>query len=895
MTEHMTGRLSLIWIVLSCIALWLLPAPAAAAPQSGERSHSDVVATRTNRPPVIDGHLTDECWALAVASSDFTQQDPDEGKPATEHTEVRFVYDDEALYVGIRLFDSSPAGIVRRLSTRDSDPDADRVTLYIDSMHDHLTGAVFRVSAANVQQDSILFNDSWTDSTWDAVWQSQVAVDDQGWSVEMRIPLSQLRFPSAEHQTWGVNVERFIQRKNERSWLEMVPKNQSGIASRMLNLTGLDGVHPTRHLELLPYAAARNEMIAPAAGNPFNDGSRAFASAGLDMKWGVTSNLTLNATVNPDFGQVEVDPAVVNLTAFETFFPEKRAFFLEGSQIFNNFGQGGSNSFWGFNSSDPDVFYSRRIGRAPQLTPSGDFIDSPTATTILGATKLTGKTRRGWSVGLLEAVTGREEARVLTSGVSSNTAVEPLTNYAVARMQREFAGRVGLGFITTAVNRQLDTPALQSSLTRSAYVFGTDAYVFLDHKRDWVLTGKMSGSRIDGTTDAIATEQNASQRYFQRPDAAQVHFDPTRTSLSGYAARINLNRNSGNWQVNSALWGVSPGYESNDLGFHVVGDRAGAHTVLYWRDVQPDATTRSKYFWVAKWWVWNYARELQGNGVNFNSGVTFRNYWNLNFGGGYFPRVLDDRLTRGGPSATNPSSRSLGINGGTDSRQVVSANASYNHNWNEEGGWAHNVQLSVKLKPSPRFTITAGPQWSQSRNVAQYVSTVTDPYETTTYGSRYIFGSLDQTQVSMTTRVAVVLSPTVSLQVFAQPLLAAGDYTHVKQLATPRTFDFLDYAAAGLPISYDGVTREYTIDADADGPASPFVVSDPNFNLRSLRLNAVFRWEMKPGSTLYGVWTRQQQDSTDPAGFSFGRDAHAMFAAPGDDVFLVKIAYWIGR
>src|SRR5688572_11997316 len=394
----------------SLATLLCLTSPAAAGQGSGGPDR-DVRATRTAQAPAIDGKLTEETWALAAPAGDFTQRDPDEGKPPTERTEVRFLYDDGALYVGARMFDSEPARITRRLSTRDNSADADVLSLYLDPMHDKLTGAIFRVSAANVQQDQVLYNDTWTDGTWDAVWESAVSIDETGWSAEIRIPLSQLRFPGGDQQTWGVNVERHIRRKNESAWLEMVPKSQSGLASRMRNLTGLDGLRPTKRLELLPYAAARNEFIAPRrAGNPFNDGSRGFASAGLDMKWGVSSNLTLNATVNPDFGQVEVDPAVVNLTAFETFFQEKRPFFLEGSQIFNNYGRTGSNDFWGFNNSEPQLFYSRRIGRAPQMGAAGDFVDTPTATTILGATKLTGKTMGGWSMAFLEAVTGEESA-----------------------------------------------------------------------------------------------------------------------------------------------------------------------------------------------------------------------------------------------------------------------------------------------------------------------------------------------------------------------------------------------------------------------------------------------------------------------------------------------------
>ncbi len=855
------------------------------------------VAARATRPPVIDGRLTDEIWGQVVPATDFTQRDPDEGAPASERTEVRFVFDDDALYVGVRLFDREPAAITRRMSARDNWPDADNLSIFVDPMHDHLTGAVFRVSASNVQQDAILYNDTWTDGSWDAVWESQVGVDDDGWTLEMRIPLSQLRFPLAERHTWGINVERFIQRKNEYAWLHMVPKNDTGLASRMLHLTGLDGIRPRRTMELLPYSAARAEFIAPSrAGNPFNDGSRLFGSAGLDMKWGLTSNLTLNGTINPDFGQVEVDPAVVNLSAFETFFQEKRAFFLEGSQIFGNFGNGGSNSFWGFNTSDPSIFYSRRIGRTPQLSASGDYVDPPTATTILGAAKLTGKTSGGWSIGILEAITDREMAHTRTGGADGAAAVEPMTNYFVARLQREIGRRGGAGFMTTAVNRRLDTPLFRDMLAGQAYVFGTDAHFFFDEARNWVLTGKASVSRVSGSAAFLNRLQRAPQRYYQRPDASHVALDPSQTSLTGVSHRLVLNRNSGMWFVNAQLWGASPGFESNDLGFHGTGDRGGAHGVFYWRDNKPNRFSRARQFWVAKWWSWNYARELQGDGVNAQAGVDFLNYWYLSTNAGWSARVLDDRLTRGGPSAENPEDGFWSINGGTDSRKRVSLNANANYNWNEAGGWGRGFNVSVNVKPSSKVTISTGPNWSHNRNVAQYVRTQADTTAMDTYGSRYLFGELEQSQLTMTTRVSVILTPRVSLQVFMQPLLAAGDYTDFKELARPRTYDFRRYGAGGAPLSYDPAARQYTADPDGPGGEAPaFSFGDPDFNLKSLRVNAVFRWEVKPGSTFYAVWTRQQQNLSNPGVFAPGRDLRDMFGAPGDDVVMVKMAYWIGR
>jgi hypothetical protein len=889
----MTATLRLRTRVLLFLALGVPAAVFAQAPSTSSVSYR---ALRTARPPVVDGRLNDEAWGDAEPASDFTQRDPEEGRPATERTEVRFLYDNDALYVAARMHDSQPDLIARRLARRDNSADADLLSIYLDPMHDHLTGAVFRVSASNVQQDATLYNDSWTDGSWDAVWDSAVTVDEGGWSVEMRIPLSQLRFPFADQHTWGVNVQRYIRRKNEDDWLLMVPKNDTGLASKMPHLSGLDGLRPKRTFELLPYTAARTEFIAPSAGNPFNDGSRAFTDAGVDMKWGLTSNLTLNGTINPDFGQVEVDPAVVNLTAFETFFDEKRPFFLEGSQIFGNFGSGGSNSFWGFNTSDPSIFYSRRIGRAPQLSALGEFVEPPAATTILGASKMTGKTSGGWSVGILEAVTERESARTWSAATEGTSAVEPLTNYFVARLQRELGSRAGAGFMTTAVNRRLDTQPFRDVLGEDAYVFGADAHLFLDRNRVWVLTGKLAASRVSGSTGYLTRLQRAPQRYFQRPDADHVEFDPDRTSLTGVTHRLVLNRNSGTWFANAQVWGASPGFESNDLGFHGTGDRGGAHALYYWRDNIPNRVTRNRQFWVAKWWTWNYAGELQGDGLNGQAGLQFLNYWNLNANGGWRAAVLDDRLTRGGPSTDSPPGGFWNVNGGTDGRKAFSFSGNFNYNWNNAGGWSRNANVSFNIKPSSLVTISTGPQWNQNRNMAQYVRTVTDATASSTHGARYVFGLLDQSQLTLTTRVAVILTPKVSLQVYMQPLLAAGDYSDFKELSAPRTFDFRHYGAtAASTLSFDETSRRYTVDPDSAGDAPSFTFNDPDFNLKSLRLNAVFRWEVKPGSTFYAVWTRQQQDSADPGAFAPVRDASAMFRAPGDDVLLVKMAYWIGR
>jgi hypothetical protein len=677
----------------------------------------------------------------------------------------------------------------------------------------------------------------------------------------------------------------------------MVPKAENRLASRMLDLTGLEELKPARRLELLPYMAGRTDFIQPKPGNPFNDGARAFASAGMDLKWGVTNNLTINATANPDFGQVEVDPAVVNLTAFETFFQEKRPFFLEGSQIFNNYGRLGANDFWGFNNASPQIFYSRRIGRAPQLTASADYTDAPAATTILGAVKLTGKTTSGWSVGLLNAVTNEESARTSLGGVGGRDVVEPLSNYMVARVQRDVGKRWGMGLLTTAVNRELADPRLRDGLVRAAYVYGADGYWFVDKGQVWALSGNVAGSTVLGTSTVIDRLQRAPQRYLQRPDEPHVHEDPTRTSLSGFTGRLNLNRNQGKyWRVNTALWAGSPEFESNDLGFHGTGDRAGAHGVLLVRNTQPTRWARQWSAWAAKWWTWNYAREMQGDGWNAQGYWQFLNYWNVNGDIGGRRRALDDRLTRGGPVAAAPGGGFWNVNLNSDSRRRVSFGWNVNADWSDAGAHSRNTSAGITLKPTTRVIVSLSPSWSRQHRVAQYVTTVADSTAAATYGSRYVFGGLEQRQLSMQTRVSVIVTPRVSFQLFMQPLLATGDYGGFKELAQPRTFDFTRFGTEASSLGYDPLTRIYTVDPDGAAAAAPtFTFDDPDFNLKSLRLNAVFRWEFKPGSTLYAVWTRRQEDTGNPGVFSPSRDARAMLGAAGDDVVLFKMAYWLGR
>lgn len=852
-------------------------------------------ALRAYDPIQVDGRLFEPAWLAAPFAGGFLQRDPEQGQPASEPTELRLLFDDHSLYVGVRLRDGSPEAVSRQLSRRDALFEADSFALFLDPHHDHRSGVVLEVSAAGVQRDAALYDDNFEDATWDAVWESAVTRDAQGWSLEMRVPFSQLRFPSLADHAWGVNARRVIHRRNESAWLALVPKNESGLSSRMAHLEGIAGINPGRHLELVPYASARAEYVEPlVSGNPWNDGSRYLALAGLDLEYGLGTGMTLVGAFNPDFGQVEVDPAVVNLTAFETFFEEKRPFFTEGSQVFLRFGRSGASDYTTYFYPEPLLFYSRRIGRAPQGLAQGEFVDLPASTTILGAAKLVGRSG-GFNLGVLDAVTGREYARVAEGSERAELEVEPLTNYFVARAQRDLGPRASIGFLGTATNRSLRTPALEAQLPQRAFVAGVDGHVFLDGRRDWVVSGGLAGSSVSGSPAAVLRLQRAAQRYYQRPDATYVAVDPRATSLSGWSGRLGLNKNSGNVTLNAGLWGISPGFEPNDLGFATQTDRGGAHAQLLLRRLTPDGLTRSRQLAVAKWWTFNFGGESQGDGVQLQASAQLRNFWILDLTLGKSWNTLDDKLTRGGPTTIRPGIETLAVGVVSDPRRRFWASLGWSAVEREFGSSSRRLQATLNWRPFTALTLQATPYWLEADSVAQYLQTVPDPTASATYDARYVFGGLEQREAAIPLRLNLALSPRLSLQLYTQALLSSGDYPQIKQLAAPRSYDFPVYGQDLGTISRDPDQPFYVIDPDGSGEARSFRLAVPDFNFKSLRVNAVLRYEFRPGSAAYLVWTQRRQDGQNPGDPGFGRDLADLFAAPADDVLMLKLAWWFGK
>ena len=564
-------------------------------------SRPGIHAIRVTEPIKIDGVLSESEWQGSGITS-FTQRNPDEGAKPTQTTEVWVAYDDAALYVAARMYDTSPDSIVSRIGRRDADLISDWIYVGIDAYHDRQTAYFFGVNPGGSIQDGSFYNDEQSDNTWDGVWETRTTVDAMGWTAEFRIPFSQLRFPDQKEYVWGVNFLRKINRRNEEDYLVMVPKKESGFVSKFADLDGVSNIHPPARLEILPYAVSSGLFTNDvAADDPFNTGTKAKADVGADLKVGFGSNMTLNATVNPDFGQVEVDPAVVNLTQYETYFDEKRPFFVEGSNFFR-FGNGGVNSTWGFNWGDPQFFYSRRIGRPPQgSTPDAGFADVPDHTTILGAAKLTGKITDAWSIGGISAFTAREAAHLDDGhGNRSSQIVEPPASYNVLRSLHEFNnGGQGIGIMGTATLRSLSEPYLGDDFNRRSYTVGADGWTNIDGDHTWVVTGWAAASRIEGLPSRMLAVQQSALHYFQEPDVNFLGVDSNATSLSGYATRIALNKQKGNFKFNAAFGAISPGFDSNDLGFLFLTNVYNAHVVTGYMWYDPDGTFRTKGFEVA--------------------------------------------------------------------------------------------------------------------------------------------------------------------------------------------------------------------------------------------------------------------------------------------------------
>jgi hypothetical protein len=849
-----------------------------------------IKAVKTIQPVTIDGKIEEYVWTSQKGFENFIQRDPSEGATPTERTIIKLAYDENYLYLAAIMYDISPDSIIARLTRRDELVDCDHITLALDPYHDKRSGYYFTLNSAGTQIDGVLYNDSWDDDTWDGVWEGKANLDNEGWTAEMKIPFSQMRFNQSDTMVWGINFRRVIGRKNEEDYLVFVPKKESGVVSHFASLTGFENVQGSGQMEIVPYVTMRAEYIQFEDGDPYNDGSTYLPGAGADLKTGIGSNLNLNATINPDFGQVEIDPAVINLSDVETFYQEKRPFFIEGSTIFD-FGMGGARNYWGFNWGGTDFFYSRRIGRQPQgsIPDDVDYSDYPTGTHILAAAKLTGKLGDSWNVGTIQNITKREYAGISTNGTQSEIEVEPLSYYGIFRGQNEFDnGQQGLGFISTLAVRDFDDERLSDEINKSALTFGLDGWTFLDSSQTWVIAGWTGMSYLSGNEQRMVDLQQSSRHYFQRPDASHVEVDSMKTSLTGYAGRIVLNKQKGNFFVNTAFGLITPAFDLNDLGFlyraDIINWHAGAG--YYWSD----PTNIYRYLEIGGAIFQNH--DFGGNktweGFYHFGSLQFLNYYSANWNLGLYTETFNNNRTRGGPLTLNPAGYETTLSLSSDSRKdwVVGVGAG-TFRFDPSYDWFTELNLELRVMPNLSFILS--PLYQRTYEFAQYVDTYDDPTAIGTYGSRYVFAELNQQTLSASIRLNWTFTPNLSLQLYVQPLISAGDYTNYKELSEPGTYDFMTYGTDGS--TFDPETN--TADPDGEGPAEPIEIDNPDFNVKSLRGNAVMRWEYLPGSVIYFVWTQTRSEAEEIGDFKFEESMTKMVAAEPNNIFMIKVTYWL--
>ncbi len=876
------------------------PAPLAAltepaeAPAAGLR-HLRALAVEPGEV-VLDGRLDEAAWATAEVATGFVQRGPTPGAPATEPTEARVLVDGAVVYVGMRMYDAeAPAA---RLGRRDTQVPGDWASVMLGSHGDGRTAYAFFVNPAGVRLDVLLYDDVQGDTSWDAVWDAAVSRDSAGWTAEFRVPLSQLRYGASEgEQAWGLQFRRDLFRNGETSyWAPQLPEDD-GVVSRFGALDGLRGLRSPRRLELRPYVASALTRAPGDAADPFYAATDVAPRVGLDATYGVTGDLTLAATVNPDFGQVEADPAQVNLGAFELFFPEQRPFFVEGADAFA-FGRTRAM----FRMSRPTYLYTRRIGRSPSLgafVPEGAYqqageggavyADAPLQTTVLGAAKLSGRLGQ-FTVGAMNAVTGPEWGRYRVFDAtgaevaSGDALVEPATNYAVASVR----GRIGktvLGALLTDVRRGGGDPALGALLPTGATVAGLDAERRLG--ADWVLSGALAGSHVVGSAGAIAGLQQAFPRLYQRPDAGHLGVDDARTSLSGLTGEGALTKSGGEHWLGSLVGAfTSPGFDANGLGFQSRADHAYVGGILVYNQNEAQGPFRN---WRANGYsgsAWNFGGDRISTFGGLAANGELQSFWSGGLSVQGYARAVNDRLTRGGPVATWPMSVNVQGSLQSDGRRTVSFSAGGGLGRDELGGGSTGGEVGVEVRPRPNLSLSFTPGFSADAAPRQFVRQFDDAAAEATFGRRYVFARLDQQTAYLTARADWTFTPDLTLQLVVRPYVSAGRFSRFADLGAP--------GALRLP-EYESVTTnaDGSVTVAPGGGAAPFTLADPDFTARSLQGNAVLRWEYRPGSTLFVVW-QQQRDGFEADGGLGGRDVGRLFSDPVRNVFLVKLSYWLG-
>lgn len=840
----------------------------------------------------FDGKLDEAAWQKSPPGDDFIEYQPDDGTPPSHPSEFRILYDDKFLYIGYRAFDSSPDSLVERMGRRDEFP-GDWMEINIDSYHDQRTAFSFTFSCSGVRGDEFISDNgnNW-DTNWNPIWDGKSNIDSLGWTAELKIPFSQLRYNNDPEQVWGFQVQRLIFRKNERSTFQHIPQNGSGWVSRFAELHGLRDLPRNKGVEIAPYLLTKTEHFEKEAGNPFADGSRQKITVGVDGKFAVTRDLILDYTVNPDFGQVEADPGAVRLDGYQNFFSERRPFFMESRNLFD-YNLTGSST--GFDYDGDLLFYSRRIGGAPHGRPNlkpGEFADVPQAASILGAAKFSGKTKKGWSIGVLESITQRKNAHIDLNGERRKELVEPQTNYFVGRVMKDFdAGNTIVGAVFTAVNREKGLDWLHSS----AYSGGLDFQHFWKN-RWWNVSGKLLFSQVNGSPEAILETQQSFEHYFQRAQASHVEVDPTRTALTGTSGTFKIGKYAGK----PDKWGGikkfevggtwrSPEFEVNDIGFMQSADEINQFVWAGYHLQRPFSVFRNLRFNYNHWFKWDFSGRHLFTFYNVNAHAFFKSNWGTGAGLFLNPFDISNNALRG----SSPLRRPTGYGGFTyfesDERKKVTFNGNFDFFRGFEqvirstGG---SVGVNFQATDALRFGLYPGYNHGW-RKQDQFVQTVTFGNET-----RTIVSEVNQKSFSLTGRLTYNLTPNLTVQYYGQPFIFRALYNNYGVVTDPlaTAYDARFHRFSGSEITNGDGT--FSVDENSDG-ATDYTFSQPDFNFIQFRSNLVVRWEYTPGSEFFLVWSQgatpnAYSDLDTPLVQSLFDN---VFDARPTNIFLIKATY----
>jgi hypothetical protein len=851
-------------------------------------------ATRTDNPPVINGDLDDDTWSAGKWAGDFWQYEPAEGAPVNQKTEFKLLYDDYNIYVAIRLHDTAPDSIVSRMTRRD-DIDGDQVTVAFDSYFDQRTAFGFGVSASGVKGEFIWTDDGMSeDETFDPIWYVRTGIYDWGWAAEMRIPLTQLRFSDNPEQVWGFEVIRYIYRNAGTHLWQPIARNASGVVHNSGLLKGLNNIKPRKLFDLTPFGVSSLETYEGEEGNPWKDGSNVRANAGLDAKIGVTNNMILSLSLNPDFGQVEADPSEVNLTAFETYFSEKRPFFIEGRNITAyNLGIGDGDE------GNDNMFYSRRIGKRPSVDyrPYGNEVAwTPSFTPIIGAAKLTGKSAGGLSVGAIEAVTAKVNTRIhdKITGETSYVTAEPLSNFAVGRVQKDLNdGNTIIGGMVTSTIRLLDE-STEGLFHKSATTGGLDFTRYFSDM-NYIFRLRTVFSTITGTEEMIARTQRSVIHNFARPDSEYTEYDPTRTSLTGTGGNLMAGKIGGNWQFLYLSAWKSPGLELNDAGYMQVADQYLGVGVINYNIYKPFSIFNSMYFGTNLIHLMDFGGSTNLVGISGSWSARFKNLWSTSVSGQINSREKDNLMLRGGPTMKMPGNMYIGGEIETDSRKKLSGEIDFTlHRTFNDVSTSFSYSLEVEYRPINTLTISIEPEWSRTMNRLQYVATRSAT--SGVYTPRYIFGTIDQKILSTSLRVDYNITPDLTIQYWGQPFFGSGKYRDFKRVTDPGAdlFDERTETFSVTQIEYNPGDNSFVVDENLDSWGD-YYFDNPDFTVSEFLHNLVVRWEFLPGSTAYLVWSQTREYSTGDGLFDFGSQAERLFTdTRPHNVFLVKFSWRFG-